>query len=68
MALAARIEANAPIAVRETRRLMIELRDADDETGFRESNASMMGLADTEDFWEGPKAFLEKRPPVWKGR
>ena len=23
----------------------------------------MMGLADTEDFWEGPKAFLEKRDP-----
>jgi enoyl-CoA hydratase len=68
MALAARIEANAPVAVRETRRLMIELRDADDETAFRESNAAMMGLADTEDFWEGPKAFLEKRPPVWKGR
>ena len=21
----------------------------------------MMDLADTEDFWEGPKAFLEKR-------
>jgi enoyl-CoA hydratase len=68
MALAARIESNAPIAVRETRRLMLELRDADDETGFRESNAAMMGLADTEDFWEGPKAFLEKRAPVWKGR
>jgi enoyl-CoA hydratase len=68
LALAERIEANAPIAVRETRRLMLELRDADDETAFRESNKSMMSLADTEDFWEGPKAFLEKRPPVWKGR
>jgi len=68
LALAGRIEANAPLAVRETRRLMIELRDADDATGFRESNAAMIGLADTEDFWEGPKAFLEKRPPEWKGR
>ena len=66
--LAERIAANAPIAVRETRRLMIELRDADDATGFRESGRAMMGLADTEDFWEGPKAFLEKRPPEWKGR
>jgi len=68
MALAARVEANAPLAVRETRRLMIELRDADDATGFHESNAAMIGLAGSEDFWEGPKAFLEKRPPEWKGR
>jgi enoyl-CoA hydratase/carnithine racemase len=22
----------------------------------------------TEDFSEGPRAFIEKRPPVWKGR
>ena len=27
----------------------------------------MMGLADTEDFWEGPKAFLEKRDPAVEG-
>ncbi len=47
---------------------MIELRDVDDKTGFSESGAPMMGLADTEDFWEGPKAFLEKREPQWKGR
>jgi enoyl-CoA hydratase len=68
LALAQRIEANAPLAVRETRRLMLELRDADDETGFRESGRAMVELANTEDFWEGPKAFLEKRPPEWKGR
>lgn len=68
MALAGRVAANAPLAVRETRRLMLELGFADDETGFRESGRSMMGLADSEDFWEGPKAFLEKRPPEWKGR
>jgi enoyl-CoA hydratase len=66
--LGERIAANAPMAVRETRRLMIELRDADDETAFTESGRAMVGLADTEDFWEGPKAFLEKRPPAWKGR
>jgi len=68
LALAARIEANAPIAVRETRRLMLELRDVDDAAAFTESGRAMMALADTEDFWEGPKAFLEKRDPEWKGR
>ncbi len=68
LALAERVAANAPIAVRETLRLMKELPGGDDETGFRESGKAMMGLADTEDFWEGPKAFLEKRQPEWKGR
>ena len=68
LSLAERIAANAPLAVRETLRLMIELKDADDETGFKESGASMIGLAQTEDFWEGPKAFLEKRDPQWQGK
>jgi enoyl-CoA hydratase len=68
LVLAERVAANAPIAVRETLRLMKELPGLDEETGFRESGKAMMGLADTEDFWEGPKAFLEKRDPVWKGR
>ncbi len=68
VALAERIAMNAPLAVRETLRLMVELKDVDDETGFRESGRAMMALADTEDFWEGPKAFLDKRDPEWKGR
>ena len=68
LALAERIAANAPLAVRQTLRLMTELPGLDDETGFRESGKAMMALADTEDFWEGPKAFLEKREPQWKGR
>ena len=68
MVLAGRIAANAPLAVRETLRLMLELKDADDETAFKESGAAMVGLASTEDFWEGPKAFLEKRDPQWQGK
>lgn len=68
LALAERIAKNAPLAVRETLRLMLELKDADDETAFNESSAAMINLASTEDFWEGPKAFLEKRDPEWKGK
>lgn len=68
MGLAERIAANAPLAVRETRRLMIELVGCDDETGIRRSTEAMIGLASTEDFWEGPAAFIEKRDPVWKGQ
>jgi enoyl-CoA hydratase/carnithine racemase len=28
----------------------------------------MVELVGTEDFAEGPRAFLEKRPPNWQGR
>ena len=59
---------NAPLAVRESMRVMRETALAEDEAAFRRSNQAMMNLAQTEDFWEGPKAFIEKRPPVWKGK
>jgi enoyl-CoA hydratase len=66
--LAARISANAPIEVQKTRALMIELKDADDTVGLHRSNEAMMDLMGTEDFGEGLTAFIEKRPPAWKGR
>lgn len=67
-AMAERIIVNAPLAVRKTRELSLATVDGDDETGFRLSGESMIELAQTEDFWEGPKAFIEKRDPVWKGK
>lgn len=66
--LAELVGANAPLAVRESLAVMRETELADDETGFRRSAEAMMNLAQTEDFWEGPRAFIEKRPPVWKGK
>jgi enoyl-CoA hydratase len=67
-ALAARIVANAPLAVRKSREISLASVDAADEVGWKLSAESMNALAQTEDFWEGPKAFIEKRDPVWKGR
>jgi enoyl-CoA hydratase len=67
-ALAARIVANAPLAVRKSREISLAAVDADDEVGWRLSAEAMVDLSQTEDFWEGPKAFIEKRDPVWKGK
>ena len=67
--LAEAISVNAPLAVRESRRLVLEsVTVTDDVEGVRQSGAALMGLASTEDFAEGPLAFIEKRDPVWKGR
>jgi enoyl-CoA hydratase len=66
--LAELINQNAPLAVRETRRIMLAAPDLPDDDGWKQSFAAMAGLAGTEDFSEGPRAFIEKRPPVWKGR
>ena len=68
LALAERITVNAPLAVRKSRELSLFTLGTDEETGFRLSGESMIELAQTEDFWEGPKAFIEKRDPIWKGK
>lgn len=68
LALAERIAVNAPLAVRRSRELSLASVELDEGTAFRLSGEAMIDLSKTEDFWEGPKAFIEKREPVWKGR
>lgn len=69
LALAERICANAPVAVRESRQVVLAAdTTTDDEELWRLSNQAFAKVASTEDFAEGPRAFIEKRPPAWKGR
>ncbi|MYL99737.1 enoyl-CoA hydratase [Novosphingobium sp. FGD1] len=67
-ALAETIAANAPIAVRES--LCIARAAFDRAESELEADAAAMGrrLALTEDYQEGPRAFIEKRSPEWTGR
>jgi enoyl-CoA hydratase len=68
MALAAQINANAPLAVRASRDVLNRGMLADDATAWKLTNEAFVGVASSEDFREGPLAFIEKRPPAWKGR
>jgi len=68
LALAGRITANAPIAVRISRRVVLAALSAGDDELWRLSAGALAEVVKTEDFAEGPRAFIEKRPPNWTGR
>lgn len=66
-ALAEEIAARAPLAVRATKRLLVDpLRDAVDEAMARETEA-LVALCESADMREGFAAFREKRPASFSG-
>lgn len=70
-ALAAEIIANAPLAVRLTKQLAMWGLDEPtlaDAIGGQVGHAAFKEWLGAEDTAEGPRAFAEKRRPVWKGR
>lgn len=66
--LARRVCANAPIAVRESLRVARQALDLSEADLWEISAKASALVRTTEDFREGPRAFVEKRAPRWVGR
>ena len=68
LGLARSIVANAPVAVTESLRVARKSLDRSDTDLRRLSRERNKVVLATEDSKEGPRAFAEKRSPVWQGR
>ena len=68
IALADRIAANAPLAVRYSKSVMKQAAEVSEAEGWK-LNAEAVGVVfSSADAMEGPIAFAEKRPPNWQGK
>jgi len=68
LATASAIAANAPLAVRETRRGVREILPLSLADAYRRQEEIGAPLRRTEDAREAQRAFIEKRRPTWSGR
>jgi enoyl-CoA hydratase/carnithine racemase len=68
VAMAQRITRNAPLAVRESLQIARRACEMDETAARALSKSARDRIAATEDYKEGPRAFVEKREPRWQGR
>jgi len=68
MELAQRICQNAPLAVRTSKRVMLDAMELDESGAWELNNEAFAQIASSPDALEGAIAFAEKRPPQWQGR
>jgi enoyl-CoA hydratase len=66
--LAQRIAANAPLTVRACRALVYAATESGRSEALRAGDRLFEPVYLSEDAQEGPRAFAEKRAPVWRGR
>jgi enoyl-CoA hydratase len=68
LGLAERIARNAPLAVATSKRLIRATQGCTEEEFWALQRPQIPGVFGSEDAREGPRAFAEKRAPVWSGR
>jgi enoyl-CoA hydratase/carnithine racemase len=66
--LASRLMANAPLTVRAAKEMVRLSTEMGRSAALRASNRAFDTVYLSEDAQEGPRAFREKRKPVWKGK
>ena len=66
--LAAKICTSAPVAVWESRKIVLAADYADDATLIKMTDDAFGRILKTEDTKEGLAAFIEKRAPKWQGK
>jgi enoyl-CoA hydratase/carnithine racemase len=67
-ALAATIARNAPLSVRAAKRMVFAVAGRALDAALDEGDRVWEPVYRSEDAQEGPRAFREKRAPVWRGR
>ncbi|HVA06236.1 MAG TPA: crotonase/enoyl-CoA hydratase family protein [Acidimicrobiales bacterium] len=68
LALADRIAANAPLAVRYSKSVMKRAAEVPESEGWKINQEAVGVVFSSADAMEGPIAFAEKRPPNWQGK
>ncbi len=68
LGLAAEIAGRAPLAVRAAKRLITEVYESPLSAGLEMERDEFHTLFESHDRTEGMRAFVDKRPPQWKGK